>query len=146
MGLLSTKLLVDPVGFFHLFPQFWVYAGETAQYIDGWSSGYGVREALAFVDAHRSGMPALIGLRWDSGNPEDAVLLYAPALPGLTVRFLDSRVNDLATVLAQFHDRKQYFITRKGQQGEPGSRLKLLARFSKPYGDEAVEVYAIHNP
>ncbi len=141
MGIASFVLIFSPSYFFHMFPRAWVYATEAGQYVDGWPSGYGVMEALAFVDKHRDGKQAFIGVRWDSGNPEDTILLYAPHLPGITTSFIDKRLENFNLIINTFRNKPMYLITRAGQRGGLDDHLTFLARFPKPSGIEAVEVY-----
>lgn len=140
MSILTLILAFDTRYFFHLYPQLAVFATDTYQYVDGWPSGYGVREAVNFVNSDRGNMPAFVGVRWDSGNPEDMVLVYAP-LSGMEADYLDTRLGYFSDLVHENKKRRMYFITRNGQYGGLESRLTLLARYPKPYGKESVEVF-----
>lgn len=144
MAALSIILVLNPSGFFHLYPQWRVYQSEANQYIDGWSSGYGVKEALEAVDKDRNEKPAIIATRWDSGNPEDAMYVLAPLFPGLTHRYMDRRLpQEAATVFQAATKAQVYFVTRKGQYGGFESVLTPIAQFAKPRGAETVEVFQV---
>lgn len=144
MGLFSLLLIFRPVTFFGLYPQIGVWKGENWQHINGWPSGYGVMEALEFVHNHRQGRNALIGVRWDSGNPEDTVLLFANKYPGLEATFIDVKLaRESEMILQQYKEQPVYYITRDYQYGGLEKMLTLLARFPKPDGKEAVEVYQV---
>jgi len=141
MSLLSWILVTAPDKFFHIFPNRWVFSLDSFQYVDGWPSGYGVREALDFADRHRAGKNAFIGVRWDAGNPEDSVLLYASKLPGVTTSFFDKRLDEFPLIVEAMRNRPMYLITRNNQRGGLDQNLTLLTQFYKPAGEESVEVY-----
>jgi len=141
MLILSGLLVVNTAGYFHFFPQKLVFATESYQYVDGWPSGYGVKEALAWVNQDRQGQRAFVGVRWDSGNPEDSVLLFATRCPGLSADFFDPMMNSFAVTYQKYQSLPIYFITRKGQLAKLDKQLKLVASFPKPRGAETVEVY-----
>lgn len=139
--ILNFILLKNPVNYFHLFPKIGTYAVDSWQYVDGWPSGYGVKEAIDYVNSDRNKQPALIGVRWDSGNPEDTVLLSSAKYDNLQAAFLDKRLSDFEEVALLSRKIPMYFIARKGQYGGLENNLELLKIFSKPDGLEAVEVF-----
>lgn len=144
--IVTMILLASPVLFFRLYPQIGIWKGENWQHINGWPSGYGVMEALRFVNTHRAGNDALVGVRWDSGNPEDTILLFAQNFPGLEATFLDVKLAWETEKIVQQHAGKPiYFITRDHQYGGLENALTVLARFPKPDGNEAVEVYLLNH-
>lgn len=143
MAMVSAILIVDPVKYFHLFPKFSVFGTESWQYVDGWPSGYGVREALSYVDVSRGVALAFIAVRWDSGNPEDAVLLYGPRTPNMAVGHLDERLSTYQTIKEASGIMPMYLITRAGQLGNFRGKRVLLKRFPKPGGEDPVEVYKL---
>ena len=141
---LGFLLSFSPSTFFHLFPNKWIYSFERFQYVDGWPSGYGVGDALHYVDSIRHGEPAFIGVRWDAGNPEDTVLLYAPKLRNVISTFFDPKMEEFPQVVAEMKNRPIYFITRTAQRAGMDDNLTFLTRFYKPDGGESVEVYQYH--
>lgn len=140
MSVLSLLLVNDPKYFFHLYPHVGAFTTDTYQYVDGWPSGYGVKEALSFVNTNRGNLPSFVGVRWDSGNPEDMVLLYAPRL-GMAADYLDTRLGYFSDIITENRKLRMYFVTRNGQYGGLESHLTLLIRLPKPYGKESVEVF-----
>lgn len=144
MAVLSITLILAPVRFFTFFPQYYVYKGETEQYISSWPSGYGVEGALNYVRDIARNEPIVVGVRWDSGNPEDAVLLYTFDENNIVLGYLDSRYPYYDEFIGQYGHMPIYLITRKGQKGSFQAREKeLVASFDKPTGKERVEVYRI---
>lgn len=141
MGTASCVLVLSPPLFFRSYPPAVIYKGEYWQYVRGWPSGYGVMEALRFVDTHRNGQPAFVGVRWDSGNPEDTVLVYAARLPGMKTMFFDPQMEEFPYLLERYRSLPIYFITRNHQTAGLDDHLTLLARFPKPDSEESVDVY-----
>ncbi len=141
MTSLSVLLSMYPAQFFHAFPAYRIFASESWQYIDGWPSGYGVMEAIRFVDRDRGGKRAFVGVRWDSGNPEDTVLLYAQKYDGIESTFFDPKLETFSSLVDTYQNVPIYLITRNDQRMDLDANLTLLARFPKPFGRESVEVY-----
>lgn len=137
----ATILAINAPLFFQTYPQKSVYAGENWQYIKGWPSGYGVMEALAFVDRDRNGRPVFVGVRWDSGNPEDTILLYAAKIPGMSTMFFDPKMEEFPNLVRKYSSIPMYFITRDHQTAGLDKYLLLLQEFKKPNSQESVKVY-----
>jgi hypothetical protein len=144
MTFLSAILVVDSPNFFYLFPQWMVFRTESWQYVDGWPSGYGVKEALNAIDADRRGERALVAVRWDSGNPEDAMFVYTKENTEVTTKYLDPRLpDDAREVLTASAHGRVYFVTRQGQYNGFERYLIPLAQFPKPGGKEKVELFRV---
>jgi len=143
MIVLSNILIISPDMFFNLFPQKRIFKGESEQYVNGWSSGYGVKEAINYVQSVNADKPVIVGVRWDSGNPEDYVLLMDKYSDDYKSIYLDERLSTLAQ-LRQVKDKVDvYLITRYNQTGNFNAKKVLVKAFSKPRGQERVEVYKI---
>ncbi len=143
MILLSSILIIDPPAFFHLFtvPEL---RSESYQYIDGWPSGYGVKEAMAAIDTDRRGEHAIVAIRWDSGNPEDGMFVYATEETGVTLLHMDPRIPDeTRMVLDSAAGGRVYFVTRQGQYNGFERYLVPMAQFIKPGGMEKVELLRV---
>lgn len=143
MSVLSAILIIDTPMFFHLFPTAQLRA-ESYAYVDGWSSGYGVKEVLAAIDADRHGEQALVAVRWDSGNPEDAMFVYTKGNPQITTKYLDPRLpKEAYKVLDASARGRVYFVTRQGQYNGFERYLTPLGQFSKPGGKEKIELFRV---
>jgi len=143
MSVLSAILIIDPPTFFHLFPVAQLRA-ESYGYVDGWPSGYGVKEALTAIDADRRGQHAIVAVRWDSGNPEDAMVVYTKGNTQITTKYLDPRLPDDAREVLNASARgRVYFVTRQGQYNGFERYLVPMGRFPKPGGKEYVELFRV---
>ena len=144
MGALSMFLIISPPSFFHLFPSWKVLGFEPYQYVDGWPSGYGFREAMDTIDRDRNGLPAVLTVRWDTGNPEDAAYVYTRGNPSLVTHYLDRGLpKEAREILTNAKSTKTYFMTRKGQYEGFEKILDLLATFPKPRGTEHIELFRV---
>jgi 4-amino-4-deoxy-L-arabinose transferase-like glycosyltransferase len=142
MCILSMILIQSPPSFFHIFPSFRVWGAEQSQYIDSWTSGYGVMNAIDFVKKNINGKKAIVYVRWDSGNPEDTVLLYGPKA-GLLTLYLDKSIPIPSIYSAISSEIHSYLITRRAQTSSYNAEYKILQSFPKPFGDERVDVYRV---
>lgn len=146
MTSLSLLLIARPDTFFHVFPSWRVFQSESWQYIDGWPSGYGLKEAFALVEADRKLQPAVMTVRLDTGNPEDAVFVYGVSRSDTYVRYLDYRlVEEASEILSHASRIPTYFITRSGQYAGFEHSIILLGRIPKPRGNDAIEVFRVRS-
>lgn len=142
MTVLSAILIIDPPTFFHIFPGTHLQ-GESYGYVDGWPSGYGTKEAFAAINADRQGEPAIIAIRFDSGNPEDAMIVYAKEYRNLAVKYLDPWQPEARAVLMASRTQRVYFVTRQGQYNGFERYLIPMAQFLKPGGKDKVELFRV---
>ncbi|MBI5614421.1 glycosyltransferase family 39 protein [Candidatus Gottesmanbacteria bacterium] len=141
-GAFSLWLVIFPSSYFLHLPQTYAFASDTDQYVTGWASGYGVREAIEYIKNDAGDRRAFVAVRWDSGNPEDAALVYLnPPYAKLTTWYLDKRLKMSELILKQYEGKPFYLLTRKGQKGDFGDMFTLVRSFDKPGGKESVEVY-----
>jgi len=98
--------------------------------VKGWVSGYGVREVVEDIRGLARQGPIVVLVRVDSGNPEDAVLLW-----------LRSEKNVLAVYdweyvgseMDQADRLPVYFVSRDGNLGMLEDELmELVKRYDKP--------------
>lgn len=116
---------------------------DFAQYVSGWTSGYGIKEALLFLEKKAAASPIVITVRLDSGNPEDAMYLYGERIKNAIV----GPENEIPSVLQQMNLKKTffpiYFVSRGDQHGLFSSCLTKQATFEKPLDPEYIGVYEI---
>mgnify|MGYP001558781463 FL=1 len=106
----------------------------------GWSSGWGVHEAAAFLEKKIDASPAVIFVRADSGNPEDAMYLYVQKNKNVRV-FPLTYLEQVTTGTKNIPGISYYFISRGTQMGGLERQTTQLARFHKPLDEEFVGVY-----
>lgn len=142
--LFSFFLLFSPARFYSFFRFFPSIKDDFSQYVSGWPSGYGVKEAVEYVKEKSAGKPTFVFVRNDSGNPEDAVYVYLQhekhirVLPLVYLDFITSQKDALTSSGVSF-----YFISRGPQYAGRQNQLTELIRFKKPLDDEFVGVYRL---
>ncbi len=143
--LMGLILAFFPLSFYAILSLVPRVRGDFAQYVTGWTSGYGVREAADYLKEKAPAAPVIVVfVRMDSGNPEDGVLVYLNKEKNIRVL----PVNFLGDIM-QNRDKLQlssdafYFVSRGNQLAGLGDKLKVEAKFKKPIGEEFVGVYKI---
>lgn len=115
---------------------------DFGQYVRSYSSGYGVKEAVMSVPRLSEGEETIILVRADSGNPEDAVFVYADRLPNLYVGYDQSYLRQIAR--EGFIPRMDtFFISRGPQFGYLKPYLEPAGKYTKPFGEDYVGVYRV---
>lgn len=142
--LVSGILMISPLSY-HRFLNFSPKTrSDFSQYVSGWSSGYGVGEAINFLKNEALRSPIVVTVRLDSGNPEDAVYLYGAHIENAVV----GRINNLPTVLTRMREKNIiypiYFVSRGDQHGFFKPCLNERKKFEKPLDSEYVGVYEIN--
>ncbi len=134
----GTVLAVSPLGFYRLLAPFGAARVDYSQYVVGWPSGWGVKEAIAFLHTENTRRPIVVFTRLDSGNPEDAVHAYMfryniPAYYLEDTSWVDQQPSLAAS--------PRYFVSRGPQYAGLQDTLTEVARFNKPLDNEFVGVY-----
>ena len=139
----SGLLVTSPLSFYRYLGLFPKAQMDVSQYVTSWPSGYGVIEAIRFIENEATKHPAIVFIRLDAGNPESALAAYLPRhdIPVLTTARLPE-------VLAHKKELEEsgavlYFVSRGLQRAGLEDRLVEIARFNKPLDSEYVGVYRI---
>ena len=113
---------------------------DFGQYISGWTSGWGVKEAISYLKDTAKKSPIVVFVRLDGGNPEDAVLSYMRRydIPVFYTTQYDKVKNQIDP-----HSVDMYFVSRGKQYDALEGSLIPKKVYSKPLGDEFVGVYEI---
>lgn len=114
---------------------------DFSQYVTGWTSGWGVSEAVGYLTRQSAKQPIVVFVRLDSGNPEDAVLSYMTR-EHIPVFYLE-QMKEVAG-FGVFNNRPWYFVSRGNQYGGLEKYMTLVAKYKKPLDDEFVGVYRIN--
>ena len=141
----SLVLSFSPLSFYRFLAISPQTQNDFKQYVSGWPSGYGVKDAMQFLDEEewRSSTPIILTVRLDSGNPEDAVYLYGERITNAIVL----PENDIPHILIQMKPMNviypMYFVSRGDQHGFFKPCMTELKKFAKPLDEEYVGVYSI---
>jgi hypothetical protein len=138
--IISIVLICAPVRFFTSTILTPLLRQDIAQYITGWSSGWGVKEAANYIKKDSSNVKSIIFVRNDSGNPEDAMYVYFThdtnilVLPIEALSLLDNK---------RFQAERLYFVSRGSQLAGLNGHITERIHFAKPLDTEYVGVYEL---
>ncbi|EKD86233.1 MAG: hypothetical protein ACD_37C00398G0002 [uncultured bacterium] len=117
--------------------------GDIGQYFKGFSSGYGVVEAIDYVKKQSEKGNTNVVIRNDHGNPEDAVVGYLGYEPNIQL-LLISDVESFEKIISQkVLNEPMYYVSRGAYYGGMEKYLTEEKKFSKPNDSEFVGVYKI---
>lgn len=141
----SVILIVSPLTYYQSLA--WAPSAQKdfSQYVTSWTSGYGVSDAITWLEKRSATSPIAVGIRQDSGNPEDAAVLYLSGKPNITF-FSVSNPPDLVEVYKKTKGLPTYFISRGNQKAGLDPYLTEVIRFKKPLDEEFVGIYEIRLP
>lgn len=112
------------------------------QYITGWPSGYGILEAVGWLERQAIHTQLQVITAYNRGIPKDGLLMYLHDNPRITVR-----QQNLAQpgCPAELSDETLFVRSRRPQDMDfavlnPGAQL--LVSYQKPGGISAIEIYA----
>lgn len=140
---LAYTLVISPISYFYIMGKL-TPNHSIQEYVQGWTSGYGVKNAYELVARFSEKEQVKVVVRSDSGNPESAIFAYTNGNENIITSYLDFDCNNSKAVFWREEKLPAYFITR-GLQFEGREKcLKEIKKFYKPYGNEFVGVYKIN--
>ncbi|MDO8451606.1 MAG: glycosyltransferase family 39 protein, partial [bacterium] len=143
MAIQTILMTVSPLSYFRVLMYMPLAQNDYSQYVKGFPSGWGVKEARTFIQRESQGKRSIVFVRLDSGNPEDA--MYVSLSKTDTIRVLP-----LSFFFPLYEELKKselldtiplYFVSRGYQRADLDEYLKELVRFPKPLDEEFVGVY-----
>lgn len=130
----ATVLLTNPYNFPNFFPG--RAKEDMGQYVGGFAAGYGVMEAIDYVNDKSLQEPILVVLRADHGNPEDAVVAFLANKKNITLILSNNLIEEMKKIDSEMpKDMKFYFISRGAYYAGLETYFKNEKRFYKPDGD-----------
>jgi hypothetical protein len=136
----SYALLFRPIEYYKSLSILPFVQSDFSQYVSGFSSGYGVYEAYKYLENYSGSERGIVLVRNDSGNPEDAIYIFARFNNNLVILPVEY-LNLVRQTTGNGH--KYYYISRGPQYAGIENELSKLAVFTKPVGDEFVGVYEV---
>lgn len=146
-AVMTITLIYAPKQFYQVIAPVPVVQHDFGQFVTGWSSGYGVSEAIDYLKQEADTTPIIVLVRFDSGNPEDAIRL----LLSDNERILVKTVLPNEAVLPQLRwyataKVPVFFISRGSQLLSMDAYFREQTRFTKPFGEEFIGVYQLTMP
>jgi 4-amino-4-deoxy-L-arabinose transferase-like glycosyltransferase len=147
----SVLLIVNPLRLYLMVNNISAIHLDLGQYMETSSSGYGVREAAEWIQAHKDpSKKTFVIIRGDSGNPEDGMYLFLYKDPQnivLPTLYLPRVDREIATTeqraSSSAYTPSLYFVSRGNQFDGLEKRLLELQKFPHPMSDSFVGVYKI---
>jgi 4-amino-4-deoxy-L-arabinose transferase-like glycosyltransferase len=138
-----SLLLFSPLTFFKAISVNTETRDDMVQYFSGWTSGYGVNEAVTYLSDRAKLQPVTVFVRLDGGNPEDAMHVYLPRFPNITVLALDNMwtLDRYQKEHPEFFNGEVYFVSRGNALAGLDNKLTEIKKFNKPLDPEFVGVY-----
>jgi Zn-dependent protease with chaperone function len=115
--------------------------GDANQYVYGFSSGYGVQEAVDYLEQEAVTQRIVVLFRNDHGNPEDAVVAYLDYQPNVILVPMNDPAADAPVVLQKVGTAAPiYFVSRGGYNAGLEKYFVSEKIFKKPNDQEFVGV------
>ncbi|MDO8551165.1 MAG: glycosyltransferase family 39 protein [bacterium] len=140
--IMSFFLLLNPLYTLNSLNIITPLRADLSQYISGWTSGYGVKEATDWLGEQAKDKPVVVITRADSGNPEDAVFVYLGK--NKNILLLQANRKPSPQELLRFRQYPIYFVSRGKQYLDMEKELTEMKIFPKPQGEEFVGIYQLH--
>lgn len=142
---LTLLQIFMPLKYFSILDRITIHSGKS-EYVTGWTSGYGVVDAVNFLKGKQK--PLIVGLRVDSGNPENAIISYFHNSDTVMPGYFDSVLitADLSHIDCITFPSEFYFVSRGPQLAGLEKYLVEVTRYKKPEGEEFVGIYTIKSP
>ena len=136
--LTSFKLLTSP-------QEAKIADADAGQYLNGWPSGYGVKEVVNFLKQESKDQQVLVGTEGTFGLLPYAIQIYFFADKNIQLSgFWPVNENNLpAQVLDSAKTKKTYFVFNENQKEIENPRLKLIAKYQKGIGNSFMRLYEV---
>lgn len=114
-------------------------------YLNGFTSGYGVNEAVNYFKNLSKKEEFVIGIAQNSGNPESAFQAYFNKNKNAKVVYMDSKLFevDVNNYDCMSTGRKTYFVSRDNQQAGLEKFFTKIKEIKNPYGSNWISIYTL---
>lgn len=116
-----------------------------SSYLNGFTSGYGVNEAVGYFENLSKKDKFVIGIAENTGNPESAFQIYFNKNKNAKVIYMDSKLlgADVNNYDCLSTGIKTYFVSRDNQQRGLEKFLEKITYFKNPYGTNWIGIYKL---
>jgi hypothetical protein len=140
--LAGIVMSVSPLTFYRLLTPLRYTRGDYSQYVVGWTSGWGVREAADELINNALFTPIVVFVQLHGGNPEEAIPVYLlrHGIPVFQLYSM-SEIGNVPDLVA----RPWYFVSRGPDLAGFNDYFVETKRFGKPLDPDYVGVYIIRH-
>ena len=136
--------LISPIHYFSVLEKVSSFSHKEF-YIEGWTSGYGVQEAVAYLNAQAKDQQIRVWTRGDWGNPETSMFIYLRRNPNISLSFFNhENMQRLFQPRAKnWKDVPTYFVSRDENLVGLEHFSKLERKFFKPGEKNFIGIYRL---
>jgi hypothetical protein len=140
---LSFLLVISPITYFNILDNTSHFSLKK-EYVTYWSSGYGIEEVVNFLKNETKITPAIIGVRLDAGNPENAIIAYFQSSKKAIPTYLDARMFENFNNYDCINSKLPvFFISRDNQLAGLDKHLEEIKKVYKPEGKHYTGIYKV---
>jgi len=140
---LNIEQIFNTSNYFDTLSRFTKYSQKNV-YMEGFTSGFMVKEAADYVADELGGNKGIVGVRLDAGNPENSVSMYLSKKENIKRVFLDSKIVSLPQNQNYINSNVPiYFISRDEHLAGLEKFFILKKKFIKPDGISSIGVYQL---
>lgn len=134
-----------PVEYFRFGDRYTTYP-ET-QYMYGYTSGYGVIDAVNYLKSEAKGEKIIVAVAENSGNPESAMNVYFNKFDNIPVSYLDASKHPEINKYDCLHiPAPTYFVSRDEQLAGLEKFFVKKKTIHNPYGVNRIGIYKLKSP
>lgn len=133
-------LITNPLGYYQIMSKLPFIEQDSGQYFTGWTSGWGIKEAVEWIKEKDTTKPTFVFLGAVSGNPDDILYVY---LDGGNTKVLPYQYIDSAIKTVGPDNANYYFISRGPYLAGLENNLNEIKRYNKPLDKEYIGIYGI---
>jgi hypothetical protein len=136
-------LWVQPLGLYRLSDLIPPVREDLSQYMENWTSGWGVAEAIKYVDEIVTNKQKVVMVRQDAGNPESAMMAAFWHRKDVVV-LTDVNWGRLEQLVKQGAQIEAVLVSRDSHSGLiPASSTELMQKFERPLDSGYVGVWRL---
>lgn len=119
-----------------------------SEYLRGFTSGYGIVETKNYIEKDSGNDKAFVGLALNTGNPENAMIVYFRKNDRISAASFDGRLfeRNLDKIDCLEYPVKFYFVSRDEQQAGLNRFFSKIKTFKNPYSDYSIGIYTLKEP
>lgn len=143
-GYLTFVQITDPLMYFNYIEKI-TKISEKEEYVKYWTAGFGVREIFDTIQLQSNNKPIYIAVRPDSGNPENAMFVYARKNNNITPLYFSKEIAE-QTLPGASCIRSQkpfFFVSRDDQLAGLEKDIVEIKRVYKPESKHYVGLYTL---
>lgn len=134
--------MFSPLQYFQIAQK--IYPHTFTEYTQGFSSGYGVPEAITFLEKNINKKPAFVATGLNTGNPESGVMVHFMKNPNVLVSYLESGyLKDIDTYDCISSKTPVFYVTRETDTKGLDRFLEQIYYKKNPISNFGIGIYTL---